>query len=200
MSLDNLFSDKKTVTVSGLYSGVGKTLLAEYITSMVNDIAAIKITINDFFTLVTDDEKSIMVEGKDTFRLKSRGAKKVVWVRSKEEDIEEAVQQALYLINDCKKILVEGNSILNYMTPDLAIFVCDEKLSNINKLKPSRLTALKKADIIINNIRDDSATNRSAVEKVCKKVNKKIPFISLNLKDGAAVLQTLKDILSQRGF
>lgn len=200
MSLDNLFSDKKTVTVSGLYSGVGKTLLAEYITSMVNDIAAIKITINDFFTLVTDDEKSIMVEGKDTFRLKSRGAKKVVWVRSKEEDIEEAVQQALYLINDCKKILVEGSSILNYMTPDLAIFVCDEKLDNISNLKSSRLTALKKADIIINNIRNDSATNHNAVEKVCKEINKNIPFISLNLKDGSSVLQTLKDVLSQRGF
>ena len=200
MSLDILFSDKKTVTVSGLYSGVGKTLLAEYIVSIINNIAAIKITINDFFTLVTDDEKSIMVEGKDTFRLRSQGAKKVVWVRSKEDDIEDAIKQAIHLINDCKKILVEGSSILNYMTPDLAIFVCDEKLDNISNLKSSRLTSLKKADIIINNIRDDSVTNHNAVEKVCKEINKNIPFISLNLKDGAAVLQTLKDVLSQRGF
>lgn len=200
MSLTKLFSDKKTITVSGLYSGIGKTLLSEHIISMVNDIAAIKITIDHLDPLITDDKQSIMVDGKDTFRLKTKGAKRVVWIRTKEEEIESSVQQALTLIHDCTKVLIEGNSILNYMTPELAIFLCDEKLMTITNMKPTRLTAITKADIIINNIRSMTGSNDKTVEKECRKINRKASFISLNIKDKTRVLQSFKEFLSNRGF
>jgi len=72
-------TQKNIITVSGSHSGIGKTLLAEYLLSLLHDFAAIKVSIEDFFTAVFCDDATIMVPGKDTFRLKSSGAKQVVW-------------------------------------------------------------------------------------------------------------------------
>ena len=87
MSLSSCLTDKKIIAVSGSHSGIGKTLLAEYLLSLLQDFAAIKISIEDFFTAVSCDDATIMVPGKDTFRLKTSGAKQVIWVRSPENNL-----------------------------------------------------------------------------------------------------------------
>jgi dethiobiotin synthetase len=65
----NLPEHIKTITVSGLHSNIGKTLLSQYLLGLLENTAAIKITTTDFETFITDKEDVIMVKGKDTWRL-----------------------------------------------------------------------------------------------------------------------------------
>lgn len=190
----------QTITVSGLASGIGKTLLSENIISLVGDIAAIKVTITDDTTAVVDDEQSIMVNGKDTFRFKSSGARKVVWIRSQEENLKMALSQALGMVRNYHKLLIEGNSILNYITPDIALFICDERLAASQSIKPSRVHALEKADIIFNNIRDCCSLHIQSVEAFCRKFNGKAPFYSINFTEKESIQKLLTRILSEKGL
>ncbi|MEI6127870.1 MAG: hypothetical protein WCQ99_15090 [Pseudomonadota bacterium] len=199
MTLAELLADKKTITVSGLYSGIGKTMLSEYILSTVRGIAAVKITMTDGTTLVSDEEAAIMVEGKDTFRFKARGAQKVVWIRSTEDTLKKALQEALALLGDYQKILLEGNSLLSLMTPCLAVFLCDEKIIG-GPIKPGRVTALKKADIIFHNIRSTHKEARQEVEAFCKKINQKARVIPVNIQDESRTMQILTSVLREWGF
>jgi hypothetical protein len=187
-------TQKKIMTVSGSHSGIGKTLLAEYLLSLLQDFAAIKISIEDFFTAVSCDDATIMVPGKDTFRLKTSGAKQVIWVRSPEHNLMESMEQACSLLVDCAGVLIEGNSILTYINPDLAFFVYGGELQT---LKPSRLYALQKARIIINNLRDESEQT-AAIEKSLRSLNPAAVVVSLNLSDRQSVIPLLKDMLNQR--
>ena len=185
---------KNIITVSGSHSGIGKTLLAEYLLSLLKDFAAIKISIEDFFTAVSCDDATIMVPGKDTFRLSSSGAKQVIWVRSPEHTLMESMEQACSLLVDCAGVLIEGNSILTYIDPDCAFFVYGGELQT---LKPSRLYALQKAGVIINNIRDATA-EIPEIEKSLHGLNPAAVVISLNLSNRESVIPLLKDILKQR--
>ncbi len=194
MSLSSCLAQKKIITVSGSHSGIGKTLLAEYLLSLLQDFAAIKVSIEDFFTAVSCDDATIMVPGKDTFRLKSSGAKQVVWVRSPEHTLMESMEQASSLLVDCTGVLIEGNSILTYINPDIAFFVYGGELQT---LKPSRLYALQKARVIINNLRDESA-EIPEIENNLRSLNSAAIVVSLNLSDREIVIPFLKDILKQR--
>ena len=194
MSLLSCLTNKKIITVSGSHSGVGKTLLAEYLLSLLQDFAAIKVSIEDFFTAVSGDDATIMVPGKDTFRLKSSGAKQVIWVRSPEHTLMESMEQASSLLVDCTGVLIEGNSILTYINPDIAFFVYGGELQT---LKPSRLYALQKARVIINNLRDESA-EIPETENNLRSLNPAAIVVSLNLSDREIVIPFLKDILKQR--
>ncbi len=187
-------TQKKIITVSGSHSGIGKTLLAEYLLSLLQDFAAIKVSIEDFFTAVSCDDATIMVPGKDTFRLKSSGAKQVIWVRSPEHTLMESMEQASSLLVDCAGVLIEGNSILTYINPDIAFFVYGGELQT---LKPSRLYALQKARVIINNLRDESA-EIPELENNLRSLNPAAIVVSLNLSDREIVIPFLKDILKQR--
>jgi len=194
MSLLSCLTNKKIITVSGSHSGIGKTLLAEYLLSLLQDFAAIKVSIEDFFTAVSCDDATIMVPGKDTFRLKSSGAKQVIWVRSPEHTLMESMEQASSLLVDCTGVLIEGNSILTYINPDIAFFVYGGELQT---LKPSRLYALQKARVIINNLRDESA-EIPEIENNLRSLNRAAIVVSLNLSDRESVIPFLKDILKQR--
>jgi hypothetical protein len=192
MSLSSCLTHKKIITVSGSHSGIGKTLLAEYLLFLLKDFAAIKISIEDFFTAVSCDDATIMVPGKDTFRLKSSGAKQVIWVRSREHNLMESMEQAFSLLVDCTGVLIEGNSILTYIDPDLAFFVYGGELQT---LKPSRLYALQKTRVIINNVRDASA-EIPEIERSLRELNSAAVVVSLNLSDRKSVIPFLKDILN----
>ena len=193
MSLSSCLAQKKIITVSGSHSGIGKTLLAEHLLSLLQDFTAVKISIEDFFTAVSCDEAIIMVPGKDTFRLKSSGAKQVIWVRSPENNLLDSLEQACSLLVDCSGVLIEGNSILTYVNPDLAFFVYGGELQT---LKPSRLYALQKARVIINNLRDESAEIAEIEQSLCR-LNPAALVVSLNLSDRESVISFLKDTLQQ---
>ena len=193
MTLSSCLTHKKIITVSGSHSGIGKTLLAEYLLTLLQDFCAIKISIEDFFTAVSCDDATIMVPGKDTFRLKTGGAKQVIWVRSPEHTLMDAMSQACSLLVDCAGVLIEGNSILTYINPDLAFFVFSGELQT---LKPSRLYALQKARVIINNLRDESAEIEE-IENSLRSLNPSALVVSRNLTDRESVIPFLKDMLQR---
>jgi hypothetical protein len=194
MACAYLLQDKTVITVSGSHSGIGKTLLAESILHVVRDFAAIKITIEDFFTAVSFDDASIMVPGKDTFRLKTSGASQVVWVRTPEQHLVDTMEQALSVLGSYNGLLIEGNSIAAYIKPDLSFFVYG---GGIETIKPSRLYALRNAQVIINNIRDEAIDKRET-EKTLREINARAAVLSFNLSATDTLQSLLKDIIKQR--
>jgi molybdopterin-guanine dinucleotide biosynthesis protein len=193
-------SVQKIITVSGLYSGIGKTTLSECIVAIVPAIAAIKITINDYITEISENDSSIMVEGKDTWRLKTSGAGKVIWIQSTEANLHNALPDALDRAAGFASVLIEGNSVLRYIKPDIGIFLCDERILDARALKPSRLEALKKADVVINNMRINSIKTEFEVEKKIRGINKTAPVIPLSLSSKIETSAYINQLLSNSGF
>lgn len=189
-------SFRRTIVVCGLHSGIGKTLLAEHIVSLVPDIAAIKTTIHNGPATVTADDRDIMVEGKDTWRLRNRGARIVVWIRSSEEDLKEALEKACTLIGNAQAVLIEGNSVMRWIKPDVALFVCDGQILQ-GHIKPSRIEALRKATAIIVNRHTTRPQNIDDVVALCRTINPQSPVYGLDLSDGASVQRFLEPILEK---
>ncbi len=195
-----IFSDQKIITVSGLYSGIGKTELCQHLVSLMPGCAAIKVTINDQITEVLDDEASIMVAGKDTWRLKTSGAAQVVWVRAQEENLKEAMANALKRVRANPQLLIEGNSVLGHITPALAVFICDSRICADKPPKPSRTVALAKADIIINNARAGFDAAQAAVGKIVRQYNQAAAVSTLDVTNKQQTIAFLTAQLQARGF
>lgn len=184
MDLSSLIGGMKVVTVSGAHKGVGKTALAEFLLQNLSGFAAIKITMTDLYTSVLEDDEEIMVPETDTFRMSRSGAKKVIWVRATEKLLLDAMEQALGKIDNSKGVLIEGNSILEYINPSLAFFVVS---NTIEHMKPSRISALKKADICVINQMNGCTVSDETLKKI-KSISPEIKihsfdFLSANLKD-----------------
>jgi len=188
------------VTVSGLHSNIGKTLLAEHLISLRPGCAALKISITDNFTRVTDDEAVIMVAGKDTCRLKQSGAGIVVWVQSRAADLEIALGQAARRVRGYPLVLAEGNSILDLLTPDLSFFVCDSRIVAARDIKPNRLMALARADIIISNLRCRRRAEDEATARACRDLNQRAAFYAIDLADQQATRALVRPLLHKAGL
>jgi len=199
MTQINLPENIKTITVSGLHSNIGKTLLSQHLLGLLENTAAIKMTTNDFETFITDKKDVIMVKGKDTWRLKVSGASKVVWIKSTEANTLDSFKKSLSLVLDYQKVLIEGNSILKYLNPDLSFFICDAKILDYENVKPSRKLALSKTNIIINNLREGFINSKinSQIKKFCANINSKAEFINLDLKQAQETTRTLKTSLNR---
>lgn len=138
----------KIISIAGAHSGVGKTSLAALLLREIEGFSAIKVTKTELFTSITTDEEIINEKGKDSSILKESGAERVIWIRSTHRDLKESLLQALSMLGDCSGVIIEGNSPLDIIEPDLIIFVMKEDLSG---LKPSGKKALEKADLVLIN-------------------------------------------------
>jgi len=138
----------KIISVTGAHSGVGKTSLAALLLREIRGFSAIKITKTELFTSITTEEEAILENGKDTAILKEGGAERVIWVRATPRDLKDSLTQALSILGDSIGVIIEGNSSLDLIEPDLIIFVMKDELSD---LKPSGGKALEKADLIVIN-------------------------------------------------
>jgi hypothetical protein len=193
-------AEQKIITVSGLYSGIGKSELCAHIVSLLPGCAAIKVTINDQTTEVLDDEASIMVAGKDTWRLKTSGAAQVVWVRAQEEHLKGALADALKRVGSNPRLLIEGNSVLAHMTPALAVFLCDSRICADRPPKPSRAAGLAKADIVIHNVRAGIDAAEAAVTETVKQYNPAARIAILHVTDKRQAVAFLTGLLQIYGF
>jgi len=148
-------------------------------------------------TRVTDKDEDIMVPGKDTCRLKASGASKVVWIQSSEEELSEAMAFAWGMIGEVEGTLIEGSSILEHINPDLTFFVVDRA---VNSLKPSRILALKKANVIVINKKEEGLTGEN-IEKSVREFNPQASILTINLKDDNShlLLPILTQYLGQPG-
>ena len=133
----------KIITVSGAYSGIGKTTLIERLLKQLKDWSALKVTLikdgpcprkipcgicekqDAVFTIVSA-RPIINQKGKDTRRMKAAGAKKVLWLKAKPAGLEEGLKKALARFKGSAGVVIEGTSVLKYLKPDLGIFITDK--------------------------------------------------------------------------
>jgi len=143
----------RIITVSGARSGVGKTTLALLLIRKLPGYAAIKVTISDLFTSVTDDPATISEEGKDTALMKSAGADPVVWVQCPPSELMDSLTYAFNLAGNAAGVLIEGNSPVRLIKPSLSFFVTG---ADISEVKPDAADVLAKADVVVVNVEQET--------------------------------------------
>jgi molybdopterin-guanine dinucleotide biosynthesis protein len=145
------------IGIGGAHSAVGKTTLAAAIISHLaahplcrksgrHEIGAIKYTRTSLYASLIEDESIIGEKNKDTEKLSTAGASKVLWIKSPHPDLEELVAIALARLSDLEVIVIEGNSAIEFAKPDIVIFIIGKHEEGI---KPSAKGLLSEADIVI---------------------------------------------------
>lgn len=147
------------INVSGTSSNTGKTTLICSLLRNLNDFNALKVTIcreghacprkmpcGVCGTLkqpyrIIEDLDVINQLGKDTRKFVQAGAKKVYWLQSKEEYLKEALEKTFERING--NVIIEGNSALRWIKPDLSIMVKG------NEIKESAKNIMDKVDVFV---------------------------------------------------
>ena len=153
----------RIITVSGAQSGVGKTRMVETLLRLCKGWSALKITVThrqgqcpvhkdchtcdelkDDFSII-NNKKIIETKGKDTARFKEAGAEKVLWLKSRPQALGKGLKEVIPLFRKAKGLIIESNSALEYIKPDLAVFV--KKKNSL--LKPSAKKIINKMDLVV---------------------------------------------------
>ena len=82
----------------------------------------------------------------DTARFLAAGARRSFWVRTKQGQLESALPEVLPLVGSARYVMIESNSILRFLDPDLYIVVLGYGVSDF---KPSALEFLGRADAAV---------------------------------------------------
>lgn len=135
----------RIISVTGAHSKVGKTTLCSILLKNMEGFGAIKFTRTPLYAKLVDDPETIKQKDTDTGIMSEAGAAKVVWVQSPPEKLEDPLNIALGKMTGLRGVVVEGNSPVNYMEPDLLIFI----IGDDGQIKPSAAELIKKADVII---------------------------------------------------
>jgi hypothetical protein len=84
--------------------------------------------------------------GTDTSRYLAAGAARSFWVRTRTGDLGEAMGRVRELLAGSENAIVESNSVLRFLQPDLSLSVLDPSISDF---KPSALRYLDRVDALI---------------------------------------------------
>lgn len=154
------------ILIGGPYSGCGKTTFGTgLLKSLGKGWAVIKYTKTGFYSSIIRDRETLSKKGKDTERYLEAGAEEVLWLQSPEENLAELLSISLERLYKYKGIIVEGNSPIEFLAPDVVVFV-----DGIDKpKKPSSLKVLKRAHIIVKPLE-----SRKALEETKELIDKKI--------------------------
>ncbi len=146
--LYSLFMPKfRIISVTGAHSKVGKTTLCSILLKNLKGFGAIKFTKTSLYAKIVEDPEIITQKETDTGIMSESGAEKVVWIQSPSEKLEDPLNRALGRMTGLEGVVVEGNSPVDYMDPDLILFIVGED----GRIKPSAVEVSEKADIIIIN-------------------------------------------------
>jgi hypothetical protein len=96
-------------------------------------------------TLAISEERD-PTTGTDTSRFLAAGAKHVFWVRTRQGELAEAMPRVRKLIAEAENTILESNSVLRFLQPDLSIAVLDPTITDF---KPSALRYLDRTDALI---------------------------------------------------
>ncbi len=133
------------IGIAGSHSGVGKTTVACEILKRFKGWGAMKYSRTSFFSSITDDREVILTQGKDTRRMVDAGAVRVLWVQSPPDELPDILRSAVEMLSGLPGIVIEGNSAVNAIKPDIVVFVSgDPDLS-----KESAGPLLDMADIVL---------------------------------------------------
>ena len=96
-------------------------------------------------TLAISEERD-PTTGTDTSRFLAAGAKQVFWVRTRQGELAEAMPRVRKLIAAAENIILESNSVLRFLQPDLSLAVLDPSIPDF---KPTALRYLDRTDAFI---------------------------------------------------
>ena len=96
-------------------------------------------------TLAISEERD-PASGTDTSRFLAAGAKQVFWVRTRQGELAEALPRVRKLIAEAENIIIESNSVLRFLQPDLSLAVLDPTIADF---KPSALRYLDRVDALV---------------------------------------------------
>lgn len=162
------------IGIGGAYSGVGKTTCASLILRKLRGWGAIKYTKTSLYSSITDDIKVLSEAGKDTKRFLDAGAEKVLWIRCPFSELNEILSIAVGMFVEQKGIVVEGNSAIDVLKPDIVIFISG---SEDNKFKKNSKKILQLANIVIYDDKPPRGIPGTAKQFKKDDINKCLDFI-----------------------
>lgn len=89
--------------------------------------------------------------GADSARFLSAGAARSFWVRTRIGMLSQAMPRVRELIDSSENSILESNSVLDFLTPDLYLTVLDPSIADF---KPSARRLLSRADAVLISPRD----------------------------------------------
>ena len=84
--------------------------------------------------------------GTDSSRYLAAGAEHSFWVRTQQGELHEAMPKVRRLIAAAENVVIESNSVLRFLRPDLALSVLDP---TVEDFKPSALRFLDRVDALV---------------------------------------------------
>lgn len=152
-----------TVVVGGHSRNVGKTSVVAGLIGALReyDWTAVKITqfghgicsvngescgcaVEEHAWSLTEERDS--ASGKDTARYLAAGARRTLWVRTKQGRLAEAVPDLRRSLAGAANVIIESNSVLRFLRPDLYLTVLDPATEDF---KQSAREYLDRADAIL---------------------------------------------------
>ena len=134
------------IGIGGAHSGSGKTTYASLLFQRLRGWGGIKYTKTDIYCSLVDERDVLLTEGKDTRRMLDAGAERVVWVKSPPSELGDLLPLAVEKLSDLKGVIVEGNSAIEFLVPDIIIFMFGDYSE---KIKESAKGILEKADVVL---------------------------------------------------
>jgi LAO/AO transport system kinase len=134
------------IGIGGAHSGSGKTAYASLLLQHLRGWGAIKYTRTALYVSLIDDHETLSENDKDTRRFLDSGAERVLWVQSPPSELGEVLPMAVERLSDLKGIIVEGNSAIEFLRPDIIIFIFG---SDSAEIKDSAKGLLRKADAVV---------------------------------------------------
>lgn len=96
-------------------------------------------------SLAVSEERE-RASGTDSSRYLAAGAEHSFWVRTQQGELHEAMPRVRKLIAAAENTIVESNSVLRFLKPDLALSVLDPSVADF---KPSALRFLDRVDALV---------------------------------------------------
>ena len=84
--------------------------------------------------------------GTDSSRYLAAGAARSFWVRTRQGQLNEAMPRLRTLLAESGNVILESNSVLRFLKPDLSLSVLDPSISDF---KPSAMRYLDRVDALI---------------------------------------------------
>ena len=96
-------------------------------------------------TIAVSEERN-RASGTDSSRYLAAGAAHSFWVRTQQGELHEAMPKVRKLIAGAENTIIESNSVLRFLKPDLALSVLDPSVPDF---KPSALRFLDRVDALV---------------------------------------------------
>jgi hypothetical protein len=96
-------------------------------------------------TIAISEERDA-ASGTDSSRYLAAGARHAFWVRTRQGQLNEAMPRLRRLLEQAENVIVESNSVLRFLQPDVSLSVLDPAVKDF---KPSAMRYLDRVDAVV---------------------------------------------------